>query len=166
VTGANQLFAASEDGGQLRRLDHLKRVVDLPRDLNTLSPRERAAVAAFLEWAEQEGGNSGYIATHRSPWWAIRLLPAAPIVCTYMARRPPVFIRNIAGARLLNIAHGLYPRVPMSDVDLDNACRALNKASSLKDGRVYAGGLTKFEPSAVEDMLIDWTSFTWLEAAV
>ena len=166
VTGANQLFAASEDGGQLRRLDHLKRVVDLPRDLNTLSPRERAAVAAFLEWAEQEGGNSGYIATHRSPWWAIRLLPAAPIVCTYMARRAPVFIRNIAGARLLNIAHGLYPRVPMSDVDLDNACLALNKASSLGDGRVYAGGLTKFEPSAVEDMLIDWTSFTWLEAAV
>jgi len=166
VTGANQLFAASEDGGQLRRLDHLRRVVDLPRDLNTLSPRERAAVAAFLEWAEQEGGNSGYIAMHRSPWWAIRLLPAAPIVCTYMARRAPVFIRNIAGARLLNIAHGLYPRVPMSDVDLDNACLALNKASSLGDGRVYAGGLTKFEPSAVEDMLIDWTSFTWLEAAV
>jgi hypothetical protein len=83
-----------------------------------------------------------------------------------MARRPPVFIRNIAGARLLNIAHGLYPLVPMSDVDLDSACFALNRASSLSDGRVYAGGLTKFEPSAVEDMLIDWASFTWLEAAV
>jgi hypothetical protein len=166
ITGANELFAAGGDGWQLKRLDHLKRVVDLPRDLNTLSPRERTAVAAFLEWAEQEGGNSGYIATHRSPWWAIRLLPAAPIVCTYMARRPPVFIRNIAGARLLNIAHGLYPRSPMSDVDLDRACLALNKASSLSDGRVYAGGLTKFEPSAVEDMFIDWTSFTWLEAAV
>ena len=166
VTGANQLFAASEDGGQLKHLDHLKRVVDLPRDLDALSHRERTTVATFLKWAEQEGGSSGYIATHRSPWWAIRLLPAAPIVCTYMARRPPVFIRNIAGARLLNIAHGLYPRVPMSDVDLDNACLALNRASSLNYGRVYAGGLTKFEPSAVEDMLIDWTSFTWLEAAV
>jgi hypothetical protein len=93
-------------------------------------------------------------------------LPAAPIVCTYMARRPPVFIRNIAGACLLNIAHGLYPRVSMSDIDLDNACLALNKASSLNDGRVYAGGLTKFEPGAVEDMFIDWTSFTWLETAV
>lgn len=166
VTGAKELFAAIEDGGQLKHVDHLKRVVDLPRDLNTLSRWERTAVATFLKWAEQEGGNSGYIATHRSPWWAIRLLPAAPIVCTYMARRAPVFIRNIAGARLLNIAHGLYPRVPMSDLDLDNACLALNKASSLKDGRVYAGGLTKFEPSAVEDMFIDWASFTWLEAAV
>jgi len=166
VTGAKELFAASEDGGQLKHLDHLKRVVNLPRDLDTLSRWERGAVDAFLAWAEQEGGNCGYIATHRSPWWAIRLLPAAPIVCTYMARRPPVFIRNIAGASLLNIAHGLYPRVPMSEADLDNACTALNKASCLKDGRVYAGGLTKFEPSAIEDMLIDWTSFTWLEAAV
>ena len=166
VTGANELFAASEDGGQLKHLDHLRRVVNLPRDLDTLSRWERPAVDAFLTWAEQEGGNRGYIATHRSPWWAIRLLPAAPIVCTYMARRPPVFIRNIAGACLLNIAHGLYPRVSMSDIDLDNACLALNKASSLNDGRVYAGGLTKFEPGAVEDMFIDWTSFTWLETAV
>jgi hypothetical protein len=166
VTGANELFAASEDGGQLKHLGNLKRVVNLPRDLDTLNRWERSAVDTFLTWAEQEGGSRGYIATHRTPWWAIRLLPAAPIVCTYMARRPPVFIRNVAGAYLLNIAHGLYPRVPMSDIDLDNACSALNKASSLNDGRVYAGGLTKFEPSAVEDMLIDWTSFTWLEAAV
>ena len=83
-----------------------------------------------------------------------------------MARRPPVFIRNVAGARLLNIAHGLYPRVPMSEADLDEACLALNRASSLNDGRVYAGGLTKFEPSAVEGMLIDWAFFNWLEAAV
>jgi hypothetical protein len=166
VTGADELFAAKENGGQLRHTEDLRRVVDLPRDLNSLSRWERTGVAAFLKWAEQEGGNSGYIATHRRPWWAIRLLPAAPIICTYMARRPPVFVRNIAGARLLNIAHGLYPLVPMSDVDLDNACVALNNASCLDDGRVYAGGLTKFEPSAVEDMLIDWTSLTWLEAAV
>jgi len=166
VTGANELFAASENGGQLKHVDHLKRVVNLPRDLDTFGRWERSAVDAFLKWAEQEGGNSGYIATHRSPWWAVRLLPAAPIICTYMARRPPVFIRNVAGARLLNIAHGLYPRVPMSEADLDEACLALNRASSLNDGRVYAGGLTKFEPSAVEGMLIDWAFFNWLEAAV
>jgi hypothetical protein len=54
----------------------------------------------------------------------------------------------------------------MSEADLDEACLALNRASSLNDGRVYAGGLTKFEPSAVEGILIDWAYFTWLEAAV
>ncbi len=166
VTGAAELFAVFENGGHLKDASHLERVVDLPRDLATLDRRERAAVDAFLRWAVQEGADSGYIATHRNPWWAIRLLPAAPIICTYMARRPPVFVRNVAGVRLLNVAHGLYPLVPLSNLELDDVCIALNKASKLSDGRVYAGGLTKFEPSAVEDIVIDWASSNCLEAAV
>lgn len=166
VTGATELFAAFENGGRLADLSHLERVVDLPRDLSTLGHRDRLTVNAFLRWAVQEGGDRGYIAKHRNPWWAVRLLPPAPIICTYMARRPPVFVRNVAGARLLNVAHGLYPRVPMSDLELDDVCVALNKAAKLSDGRVYAGGLTKFEPGAVEDMFIDWVAPNCLEAAV
>lgn len=165
ITGASELFAASAAGGRLERVDHLERVVDLPRDLRGLSRAERAAIDAFLTWAEKAGGKSNYVATHRNPWWAVRLPAAAPIVCTYMARRPPVFVRNIGGACLLNVAHGLYPLAPMSDAELDDACRSLNRASNLNAGRVYAGGLTKFEPGAVEDMVIDWTPQRWLEAA-
>ena len=150
VTGATELFDA---GGRLERLDHLRRVVDFPRDLNIAG---EPAVEAFLTWARGEGADQGYIATHRKPWWSVHLHDPAPIVCTYMARRPPVFVRNIAGARLLNIAHGLYPRSPLSEEELDAACLALNKAATLGDGRLYAGGLIKFEPSAVEEMRIDW----------
>jgi hypothetical protein len=165
ITGAKELFTAFEAGGRLESADHLDRVVDLPRDLSGLSRAERAEVDAFLKWAKSVDADKGYVASHRSAWWAIRLPAAAPIVCTYMARRAPVFVRNMVDARLLNIAHGLYPLIPMSDVELDEVCRSLNRASNLNDGRVYAGGLTKFEPSAVEDMLIDWTPSTLLEAA-
>jgi hypothetical protein len=73
-----------------------------------------------------------------------------------MARQRPAFVRNDAGVRLLNIAHGLYPKFSLTGDELDEACEALNRTSSLRGGRIYAGGLAKFEPRAVEDILIDW----------
>ena len=68
---------------------------------------------------------------------------------TYMARRAPVFVRNVCGARILNIAHGLYPRISLSEDDLALIIRWLNANVSLGGGRTYAGGLTKFEPREV-----------------
>ena len=37
-----------------------------------------------------------------------------PIMATYMARRPPAFVRNLADARYINIAHGIYPPLLVS----------------------------------------------------
>lgn len=165
ITNARELFAAFEAGGRLDRLDHLKRVVDLPVNLALVDREERARIDAFLAWARSMGADRGYVVSHRAAWWAVRLPPAAPIVCTYMARRPPVFVRNIAGARLLNIAHGLFPRRPMTECELDAACVALNQAADLAGGRTYAGGLVKFEPGAVEAMRIDLPHRDWREAA-
>jgi hypothetical protein len=71
-----------------------------------------------------------------------------------MARRPPAFVRNLAGARHINIAHGLYPRAPMTDAALDALARYLGRATSVNDGRTYAGGLTKFEPREMERLLV------------
>jgi len=67
-----------------------------------------------------------------------------------MARRAPVFVLNKAGARHINIAHGLYPRVPMDEATLGAVVRWLNNFVSVRDGRTYAGGLTKFEPRELE----------------
>ncbi len=130
---------------------NLRAVVDLPENLDTLERDERAQVDAFLDWARVQGADKSYIAEHRKPWWRVRLKEAAPIVVTYMGRRPPVFARNLAGARLINVAHGLYPR---AGVDAnENYLRALvawlNVNVPQESGRVYAGGLTKFEPSEV-----------------
>ena len=147
VTRAKELIQASysrlTDAGQLRR------VVDLPNDFRRFSTQERRCIETFLAWAQSQGAKDGYIAAHRRPWWRVNLRAPAPILMTYMARRAPVFVRNVCGARILNIAHGLYPRILLSEDDLALIIRWLNANVSLGGGRTYAGGLTKFEPREV-----------------
>lgn len=132
----------------------LKRVVDLPEDLDALDQTCKSQVLRFLDWAKAQGAHNRYISAHRSPWYRVGLREPAPIVMTYMARRPPRFVRNLCGARLINIAHGLYPRAPLTDRLLDNLTDWLNKNISTRAGRTYAGGLTKFEPGEVMRLLI------------
>jgi hypothetical protein len=67
-----------------------------------------------------------------------------------MARRPPAFVRNLADARHINIAHGLYPREDFTSDFLDAIAKYLSGNTSTTSGRTYAGGLTKFEPREME----------------
>jgi adenine-specific DNA-methyltransferase len=71
-----------------------------------------------------------------------------------MARRPPAFVRNLASARHINIAHGLYPREPLDEPTLTRLVHYLANGASVIDGRTYAGGLTKFEPREMERILV------------
>ena len=71
-----------------------------------------------------------------------------------MARRSPRFIRNLCDMRHINIAHGLYPVTHLSNEDLDLVVNWLNHNVSKKSGRTYAGGLTKFEPGEVANIII------------
>lgn len=151
ITRARELFAA---GAVLTEHAGLRLVIDLPPDLQRLAPADRALVEHFLAWARERGAHASYIARHRSPWWSVRLREPAPILATYMARRPPAFVRNRAGARSLNIAHGLYPRVPLSEACLDALAAYLARGVSRDHGRTYAGGLTKFEPREMERLLV------------
>lgn len=152
VTRARDLLSA---GAALSRDHALRRVIDLPADLDALDrPADRESVERFLAWARALGADRGYIARHRRPWWSVRLLPPAPILATYMARRPPVFVRNLARVRHINIAHGLYPRVPLSPAQLDGLAAYLSSEVRREDGRTYAGGLTKFEPGDMQRLLV------------
>ena len=63
------------------------------------------------------------------------------------ARRPPVFVRNKAAAGHINVAHGIYPREPLTEPTLDALAAALCAAGPAVVGRTCAGGLVKFEPS-------------------
>jgi len=147
VTRAKELIQASDS--RLTDARQLRRIVDLPNDFSRFSAQDRKRIETFMAWAQSQGAKDSYIAMHRRPWWRVNLRAPAPILMTYMARRAPVFVRNACGARILNIAHGLYPRTPISEADLTLIIRWLNANVCMGGGRTYAGGLTKFEPGEV-----------------
>jgi len=151
VTKARELFTS---GGVLRDGTRLRRVIDLPADLDVLDTTDRKAVEAFLVWARSMGADKGYIATHRRAWWSVGLRPPPPIMATYMARRPPAFALNAANARFINIAHGLYPREPLTPEQVEMLTKYLARAATQAQGRTYAGGLMKFEPREMERILV------------
>lgn len=151
VTKARDLFHAGE---RLGRDAELRRVIDLPVDLDELDDADRAQVDRFLRAAKKLNAHAGYVARNRKAWWSVGLREAAPVLATYMARRPPAFVRNDAAARHINIAHGLYPRQPLTDDTLDALATFLRTAVTLTQGRTYAGGLTKFEPKEMERLPI------------
>jgi hypothetical protein len=151
VTKARELFRA---GKVLEDATPLRKVIDLPVDLDIFEGPERRVIDRFLARARRMGADKGYIAKNRKAWWSVGLREPAPILATYMARRPPAFVRNLADARHINIAHGIYPREPLGDRILVNLVEYLSTATSLADGRTYAGGLTKFEPREMERLMV------------
>lgn len=151
VTRAKELFSA---GLVLEDATTLKKIIDLPYDLDSLSANDKKLVLDFLKTARHLGADRGYVANQRRSWWAVGLKAPAPILATYMARRPPAFVVNQAEARHINIAHGLYPREPLSASILAEVARYLSSETSLESGRTYAGGLTKFEPREMERLAI------------
>jgi adenine-specific DNA-methyltransferase len=151
VTRAQELFGA---GTTLGREAKLRSVIDLPRDLDLFDGDERKAIDRFLRRARRLDTHRGYIARHRKCWWSIGLREPAPILATYMARRRPAIVRNVAEARHVNIAHGVYPREQLSKTTIRRLAAAIRDSVTLGDGRTYAGGLVKFEPREFERLLI------------
>lgn len=151
ITKARDLLSAGE---QLDSPEALRRVIDIPPDLDALDDDAKRAVERFLKWAKAQGASDSYIAKHRRAWWSVGLKAPAPILSTYMARRAPAFVRNLCDARHINIAHGLYPRQELSIATLDKLAAWLRTNVVTDDGRTYAGGLTKFEPKELERVLV------------
>ncbi|MGI8743980.1 MAG: Eco57I restriction-modification methylase domain-containing protein [Bryobacteraceae bacterium] len=151
VTKARELFAA---GDTLADDSMLRDVIDLPIDLSAFDKAERQTIEQFLKYAKKAGAADGYVAENRHVWWSVGLKAPAPILATYMARRPPAFVRNLVAARHINIAHGLYPRDPLPAAALDRLATYLSDTTTIRGGRTYAGGLTKFEPREMERLLV------------
>ena len=150
VTRARELLSA---GPELADVQSLRCVIDLPPNLDSLA-EDDPRITRFLARAEACGADKPYIARHRRAWWAVGLREPAPILATYMARRPPTFVLNPCGARHLNIAHGIYPREPLSNATLAALAAWLRTTACTSAGRTYPGGLTKFEPRELERLPI------------
>lgn len=147
ITRAHELFSAQTF---LSSDDHLKRVVDIPHEFGDFDADGKKQIEGFLRRAKSDGAHETYVARNRKAWWSVGLREPAPILATYMARRPPAFVRNTTRARHINIAHGIYPREKMRDSELTLLAESLRKVATLDEGRTYAGGLTKFEPKEME----------------
>jgi adenine-specific DNA-methyltransferase len=68
VTKARELFKA---GRELADASALRRVIDIPANLDVFEISERKAVERFLKIARSMGANKGYIAEHRKAWWSV-----------------------------------------------------------------------------------------------
>ncbi len=162
ITDAADIIHAPN--GRIEDLTALRRVIALPASLDELELDRREAILEFLEWARSEDADKGFVARNRKPWWKVNMTSVPQVVVTYMGRRPPVFAINTAGASLINVAHGLYPKVQLDPDALEALIIWLNHNVRQDSGRVYAGGLTKFEPSEV--MRLQVPGLPMLEAGI
>lgn len=135
----------------------LRCVVDLPRELDALTPELQEAARTLVERARGLGADRSYVALQRRPWFAVGMREPPMALVSYMGRRPPVFRPNPQRVSFLNIAHGLYPRQPVEQQVLARMLDHLNSATDLYAGRVYGGGLAKFEPSDVSRLRLPAT---------
>lgn len=161
ITHAEEILHA---GGIVRDGPDRRLLLDVPADVNR---KAHPQLDAYLRLGErlQDGKPpicDRYLPSHRRPWWYLGRSALPPIVATYMARQAPVFALNPDGLALVNIAHGIYPRHPLTADQLVALVNVLNDArSSFRgNGRTYHGGLEKFEPCEMEDLLIP-TAGAW-----
>ena len=161
VTRAREII--DDAVGSPQAASRLKRVADLPTDLEALAPADRASAHRFIKLAQQAGAHQSYVARHRTPWYCLNLRPPPAALVSYMGRRPPVFRANPQQLTYLNIAHGLYPRQPLPTAALAGLLGYLNQAVDMHSGRVYGGGLVKFEPGDVARLTVPSSCLDGLE---
>lgn len=122
-----------------------------------------APIRNYLREGEVGGIPEKYTCAHRLPWYSVRLTNPPDLIFTHISRHPR-FVCNQAGVRILNNLLGVYfdKRLALADEDERALAEAMN--FDLEDwirrgdqtgspvGRMYGGGLLKFEPGDVSRM--------------
>lgn len=111
----------------------------------------------YIKYGEELKVNKRYLAFNRDPWFSMEKRKPAPILATVFSRNNMRFIYN--KAHVLNLAsfHGIYP-----DFKDKNKIKALlaylnsNEAKKImfSEKRTYGGGLDKFEPRDLEEIMV------------
>lgn len=151
LTSAEEIFLSD---GTVRVSSKTKYVLDIPLTLGD-GALSHAALGKYLAEGQKRGASERYLSKQRKYWWVLSP-DVPPIVATYMARRPPAFALNPDGAAILNVCHGLYPRIELNSRQLWGLVCYLNGLGEKLDGagRTYHGGLHKFEPREMEAILV------------
>lgn len=114
------------------------------------SPRLRR----YLGGVEANAVKAAYSCSARSVWYSVPQ-KTPPVVATYMGRGRPAFALNPELMPTVNVVHGLYPKVQLDEVQLCGLVNFLNSTELQgSSGRVYQGGLRKFEPKEMERLLV------------
>src|SRR3546814_19584573 len=107
VTKARDLLRA---GDVLENEMDLRRVINLPADLDELPRSVLPGIKRFLQWAKRQGGDQCYTARHRSAWWAVGIKAPAHNICKSVARCALALVLKPCYTRPLNTDPGHTPR--------------------------------------------------------
>lgn len=112
---------------------------------------------AYIAKGEAEGLPDRYLLAARRPWHSMEIQTPAPIWAAVFGRRGLRFIRNSANVLTLTTFHCIYP-FDVCHEFADALALCLNLPSIQADARahtrVYGGGLLKFEPKDILEILV------------
>lgn len=151
VSHAKEIMGECISQSSPEKLSHL---IVLPEDIHNLTGNALEAAHRILSDAESKKVNSGYIAAHRKKWWSIKPPSPPAVFMTYMGRGKPTFVVNKKKLPMLNVVHGLYPKIKLTPKAIERLVSFLNDSVDMTSGRTYCGGLVKFEPREVEAIMV------------
>lgn len=185
VTGANDLFLLSPKSVvQLGLSEHCVPAVTRAREVissggilgpdaverhllmaDAMTVESHPKLVAYLQSDKGQLARQGWVCKSRNPWYAVPL-KQPPIIATYMGRGRPAYALNPDRMPIVNVVHGLYPKVHLDSEQLRGLVNYLNAGEQHgSNGRTYQGGLQKYEPGEMErllvpppDMLRGWAS--------
>jgi len=111
----------------------------------------------YVENGEKQSLTSRFLLKQRRPWYSMEQRKVAPIWSAVFGRGDLKFVFNEAAVRSLTNFHCIYPHA--SDPTFHKALTlCLNtggsRESSKMHGRVYGGGLNKFEPHDLKSIQV------------
>jgi len=111
----------------------------------------------YIEYGKSLNVNKRYLASKRNPWFSMEKRDPAPILATVFSRDNMRFIYNDAGVLNLASFHGIYPKFK-DKVKIKALLAYLNsneaKNIMFLEKRIYGGGLDKFEPKDLEEIMV------------
>jgi hypothetical protein len=125
--------------------------------LLNLSDPLTEAERRYVNLGDEQGLTSRFLLANRRPWYSMEQRSVAPIWAAVFGRGDLKFVFNEAGVRSLTNFHCIYPKV--SDINLQMALTLCLNTNSVREssklhGRVYGGGLNKFEPNDLKSIQV------------